>query len=129
MNSRQKKKALYKRAPGLRGRSSPLRFYNKLGRPISMQEWTLLLEDQKYGRIADTTVGPWRVSTVWLGLNHAFMPDMPKQIFESMIFGPEEEPLNERQRRYATLEEARIGHETLVAIVRGTLKQGRIMRD
>jgi hypothetical protein len=52
--------------------------------------------------------GIW-VSTVWLGLNHAWRGR--PLVFETMVFGVED---NECVR-YSTIEEARVGHEKMVA--------------
>lgn len=54
---------------------------------------------------------PARVSTVFLGLNHAFW-DGPPLWFETMVFGG---PLHAEMERYTTIEEARAGHAEMVA--------------
>lgn len=51
-----------------------------------------------------------RVSTVFLGIDHAFGPGGPI-LFESMVFGG---PLHGEQERYHTWEEAVAGHEAMV---------------
>jgi len=88
-------------------------------------------------------VGPYRVSTIFLGLNHDLSGDGPPILFETMIFGPvEPEVLAERIAsftrlgvseelapqvagheealtwRYATWDEAEQGHQEGVALVR-----------
>jgi hypothetical protein len=45
------------------------------------------------------------VSTVFLGLDHRYDKG-PPLIFETMIFGPDEHPLNEYQTRCSTWDEA-----------------------
>ena len=52
------------------------------------------------------------VSTVWLGLDHNFMPGSPPAIFETMVFGGKHDMW---QDRYATKEAALAGHERVVA--------------
>ena len=47
------------------------------------------------------------VSTVWLGLNHAFMPGGPPLIFETLIFGGRHDG---ELQRYSTESEALAGH-------------------
>ena len=68
-------------------------------------------------RVALTEFGPVYVSTVFLGLDHAFGGPVPI-LFETMIFGAPLEELDYYQERYATLEEACLGHERAVALVR-----------
>ena len=66
-------------------------------------------------RIAFTEVDGVRISTVFLGLNHAFRDDVPPLWFETMVFGGEHD---EFMQRYTTLEDAMHGHERVVAMVR-----------
>ncbi len=54
-----------------------------------------------------TEHGGVRVSTVFLGLDHAW-GDGPPMIFETMIFGGEHD---QYQERYSTWEEAEAGHK------------------
>jgi hypothetical protein len=92
-------------------------YYDRGGQPISLDEWSKLMEDPEYRRIGLDEIGPYRVSTVWLGLNHSWSsivggPDIPI-IFETMVFGSDE------QERYATEPQARCGHARMVALVKG----------
>ena len=52
-------------------------------------------------------VGEARVSTVFLGLDHRFGKG-PPLLYETMIFGG---PMDGYQEQYATVEEAREGHD------------------
>ena len=73
------------------------RFYDKQGNKISMNEWGRLKyhneEDPDYHKIGSdfiTVPGeaePIHVSTVWLGIDHAYTEGGPPVIFETMIFG------------------------------------------
>lgn len=54
-----------------------------------------------------------RVSTIFLGTNHAFFGGTPI-LFETMIFGGEHD---EYQERYATWEEAEAGHQRAIDLV------------
>lgn len=54
------------------------------------------------------------VSTVFLGLNHAFC-DGPPIVFETMIFGGQ---FHEMMWRYSTLEQAQQGHWEIVDCLR-----------
>jgi len=94
-------------------------YFDKAGNPITMMEWSRLLGDMAYKVICKDVFimgdEPVEVSTVWLGLNHQWMPGGPLRIFETMIFGGD---LHLEQWRYATEEEAREGHAETVKLVR-----------
>jgi hypothetical protein len=94
----------------------PGREYDKEGRPISFDEWGRLHRVIEYCRVADDTLGPYWVSTVWIGLNHCWDPDLPPLIFESMVFKGDWSDLN--CARYSTLEQALEGHARMVEEVR-----------
>lgn len=88
--------------------------YDRLGNPISADDWTRLTMNRDYKRVASTIIPEssiW-VSTVWLGLDHGW-GDAPI-IFETMVFGN----VDELEDRYSTEEDALAGH---VAIVRRLL--------
>jgi hypothetical protein len=59
-------------------------------------------------RVALTQVGPYRVSTVFLGLDHRFFGDGPPLLFETMSFGPDDNEVS--QLRWSTWAEAELGH-------------------
>lgn len=85
--------------------------YDKNGDAITLEEWMHLFEDMEYRRIAWTELpNGTTVSTVWLGLAHGHGPNGPL-IFETMV--QEKGSWNE-QYRYATLEEAKVGHKARV---------------
>jgi hypothetical protein len=108
--------------------------YDKEGRPISIEEWGRLKgSDPNYYRVAKTDIGPWVVSTVWLGLDHRYWGEGPPVIFETMVFrkaawyADRSLPLGEREGmfeqdcvRYCTEEEALAGHEEMVLLIRAT---------
>jgi hypothetical protein len=84
-------------------------YYNRQGRPISSEQWTadFAATDR---RVLYTDLGRrGRVSTVWLGIDHAY--DGPPMIFETLVF---DGPLEGEMYRYSTEEEARIGHEFML---------------
>src|SRR5262245_17445389 len=115
--------------------------WDRQGNPLDLMEWARLMEDPEYRRIADTTIGDYWISTVWLGIDHGFGMGVPI-IFETMIFdarpevrarrelplrvflalgGEEREdllPLDGDQWRYATEEQARRGHVEACELVR-----------
>lgn len=62
--------------------------------------------------IANTQVSKdIRVSTVFLGLDHSFVPDAVPVLFETMVFGG---PLDQEMERYTTREAALVGHKDMV---------------
>lgn len=91
--------------------------YDRQGLPISFGEWGALFDDEDYRRIALTEVGPVRVSTVWLGIDHRF-GEGPPIIFETMVFGCL--ALLEYQTRACTENEALAQHAHAVALVEAT---------
>lgn len=101
-----------------------MRYYNREGEQVPIEEWLVLFEDDLYRRVALDSVhdGAGRehsVSTVLLGADHQF-GEGPPLIFETMVFcghGSECDLSNE-MARYSTEEQAREGHEATVALVR-----------
>jgi len=91
---------------------SGIAVYDRDAEPISMIHWMWLIEfHPEYKIVRHTHSGegePW-ISTVWLGLDHAFHfeGDQTPIIFETMIFGGAHD---QYQERYATEEQARDGH-------------------
>lgn len=59
-----------------------------------------------------------KVSTVFLGVDHNWNGKEPPQLWQSIIFAPDNYPLGGEQQRYASLTEARAGHAVLVRHVR-----------
>lgn len=98
-----------------------LQHYDKEGKPLKFSEWSRLLNDMDYKIVANSKVGRWRVSTVWLGLDHGHgLTDKPL-IFETMIYKtvgrrrkPEGLKWRNFQCRYSTLKEAQKGHEATI---------------
>ena len=62
-------------------------------------------------QVAFSIVGPVRISTVFLGLNHNFFRLEPPILFETLAFGG---PFDGYQNRYSTWEEAEAGHKEMV---------------
>lgn len=83
---------------------------------MTMEEWAEKLYDFNYKMVAKSIIdveGTIEVSTVWLGLNHQWLPDRPPLIFETMIFGG---PLDRECWRYSTEEQALVGHAEVVRL-------------
>jgi len=97
-------------------------FYYRDGSPITqgasddenMYIWGHLHCNPRYKRVAETILadGTW-ISTVWLGLNHNYLPG-PPLIFETMVFESEISLNDLEQVRYSTLAEAEAGHAAMV---------------
>lgn len=104
---------------------NPHLWYDRQGQPIDTQKASTLLADPAYKRVGLTDVTSssdpgvdYRISTVWLGVNHSF-GDGPPIIFETMVFGIE--GADEYMQRYTTEEQARAGHAETVTVVAATV--------
>lgn len=101
--------------------------YDRDGKPLSLMEWARLYSNEEYKRVAETQVGSYWVSTVWLGIDHNFSRVGPAILFETMVFatssdmeglGPDMDC-----HRWSTEAEALAGHEEVVTLVRATLQE------
>ena len=90
-------------------------FYDKDGTQLELMEWAKKIESVDYKRVDLTTLEDGtKISTVWLGSDHQF-GEGPPLIFETMVFHDEDDRPDELDmERYATLEEAQVGHEEMV---------------
>jgi len=96
--------------------------FNKWGKPIGLLEWARLLEYNDYARVALNRIGRFKISTVWIGLDHSFGTGSKPLIFESMVFDMKDLkefngktfPESIEQRRYSTFIQALLGHYKLV---------------
>jgi hypothetical protein len=88
---------------------------NRLAVPVAtVEEWGRYFQTANR-RVALEEIGPYIISTVFLGLDHSFGGELPI-LFESMIFGPPNG--NEVDMdRCSTWEEAIEMHERMVANV------------
>lgn len=98
--------------------------FDRDGKPIDSEEFDRLFSDMDYRRVGETIIGDIKISTVWLGVNHNFGSEGPPLIFESMIFGGNDD-LNECQWRYPTFAEAMIGHCKLIKLVQTRLSSSK----
>jgi hypothetical protein len=110
------------------------------GEPIKRSQWARLMQGkydpdvkEKPWRVDETQVGPWWISTVWIGLDHNFGLGGPPIIYETMIFfhgdtevdGEEvkvEDWGEEYMERYATREAAQAGHDRAVEHAKHMMK-------
>jgi hypothetical protein len=67
-------------------------------------------------RVRLTRVGKYKVSTVFLGLDHRFHGSGPPIVFETMIFTRKHEAID-YQKRCATWREAERQHEEAIAYI------------
>lgn len=109
-----------------------LDIYDKDGQPIDMLRYSELLGDRAYCRVERTKVtdlaNPDRsfdVSTVWLGLDHAWS-DGPPVLFETMVFG-DDGSVEDYGNRYCTIPEAIAGHNEVVVLIAATLTDPQVI--
>lgn len=109
------------------------RYYDRTGRPIDLLEWMSKFEDKEYQLLEATEVcSGVLASTVWLGLDHSWVPETI-EIFETMVFVDLDEPREvlglrftrdgAECHRWATEAEALAGHRSLVTELRNTIGQ------
>lgn len=87
-----------------------------------LMQWARCMElsrgDNSF-RVAETTVGDFWVSTVFLGLDHRFFGDGPPILFESMVFSEKgDHASDESMMRYCSFHEALEGHNVIVDSLR-----------
>jgi hypothetical protein len=103
---------------GLEFTWEPMVYRNKLGRIIEADELEILLRDNEYRVIKQDVVGPYFISTVWLGVPFG----MGTEYFETIVFETPEGAKDPREKpgdllelyRYATIKEAEEGHDEVV---------------
>ena len=76
---------------------------------VDHMTWAKMFEE-KDRHVAEEMIGDVRISTVFLGLDHAFGSG-PPLLFETMVFGGS---LDQEQDRYSTWAEAEVGHKDMV---------------
>jgi hypothetical protein len=97
----------------------PTFYIERGGEPVAIADvmaWAMWMEDKDARRVALTQRGDVRVSTVFLGIDHAWGEGMPPLLYETMVFNG---PHDGTQRRYSTREEALVGHRAMVEKVMG----------
>ena len=91
------------------------RYFDRDGSPMTLIEWATKFESQSARRVAEDYIGDVHISTVWLGLDHAFFGGAPL-IFETMIVGG---PHDQFQDRYSTEAQALEGHANALKLAGG----------
>lgn len=93
-----------------------------------LYEWAQGLESSKYhkGRhVADTHIGVYRVSTIFLGIDHNFGSAGPPILFETMVF--KNDSFDDHYcDRYSTWDEAERGHLAAVDWAEARLREARL---
>lgn len=92
-------------------------------------EWATWYEDPANRRVALDERDGWRVSTIFLALDHNFVrpygdPDVDPILFETMVFDPSGD---QGQWRYRTWAEAAAGHERVRSILWKELDASRAL--
>ena len=74
-------------------------------------------DNEKLWRVGNDNVGDYRVSTVFLALNHQWNPNEKPVLFETMVF-PKDSWGELYCKRYSTWQEAFQGHQEVVAALK-----------
>lgn len=106
-------------------------WYDRDGVAIDVRAWERLFSDYEYRRVQQSAITDaadptktFDVSTIWLGVDHAFGYG-PPLIFETMVFGDGSE--DRAMDRYGTEAQAREGHTAMVVSVCATLTDPVVM--
>lgn len=94
---------------------SGFEYYDRQTRPVSREEYYRLWDG--YTRLAWDEFGPISISTVWLGLDHAWGSELPL-IFETMVFGGVHD---QEQERYTWEWEALEGHRRWTELIKAEI--------
>jgi hypothetical protein len=103
-------------------------YFDRTGRPITLERWVDLWRDDDYRRVAEDMVivggEPLWVSTVWLGLDHSFdyRPGHVPVVYETMTFGHGGDA--DMQARWPTEAAALAGHDRIVAQLTDSTRKG-----
>lgn len=89
------------------------RYYDKQGNPIELMDWCEKYTDENKRIELTELANGYRVSTVWLGLDHGPSATGEPLIFETMVFGPDSW-MDLDCNRYSTLDQAVEGHKSMV---------------
>ena len=120
------------------------KYYDRQGNEMSLWEWSNYLIDYEYKVIGSDIIGDYRISTVWLGLDHSWACLAGNEtnntilIFETMIFKngdyrdykedeADKSEFDGYQERYSTEEEAIAGHLEACKLVTEKLKEAELI--
>jgi len=82
---------------------------------VDLLTWGIWIGKIKNKRIAQTYIDDYRISTVFLGLDHRFESEGPPILFETMVFKNSDDDYSDLEmERYSTYSEAEQGHQRMV---------------
>jgi hypothetical protein len=84
--------------------------------PCDLMTWAIQFEEMSRNHtkhVGSDRINGFHVSTVWLGLDHAWLGG-PPLLFETMIFDNKEDRSDIYQDRYTTWDEAVEGHKRAI---------------
>ncbi len=94
---------------------------NKNAISCSQEDWAHQKQGMygsEFKHVAKETVNDMWISTVWLGLNHAYPGDEKPKIFETMILNEKKREWLDYEEHYSTWQEALDGHRRAVQWVK-----------
>lgn len=106
-------------------------YFDKQLNPIGLWDWVALKSIPDYYRVDETYLIDRdnrdriiRVSTVWIGINMAyvFRPRSIPLVFETMVFTTYESETDEWQDRYHSEKSAQVGHNAVVLMLSALVK-------
>lgn len=92
------------------------------GKPVAAEllEWAAFFENPDNRRIDLTVVSDVEISTVFVGIDQGFVKGAAPLLFETRVFGGDDEHLF---WRYSTIEKAKEGHLAAVELVRNAIAE------
>lgn len=100
--------------------------YDRKTRPMDMDTWRDVFGNDDARLVRQTTIAPWRVSTIWLGIDRSYGgSDGPPLIFETVVFEDVGGVVSLDGFRLEWLwsyeRQARLGHRDVATFVRAVL--------
>lgn len=97
---------------------------------VTLNEWANWMGEHRKERILERDeIDGYLVSTIFLGLDHQWVPDGRPLYWETMIFNPPDDPKelgdNIFMERYSTAKEARAGHAAAIAWLKKRKRQAK----
>lgn len=92
---------------------------------IDVMEWAKKYSKEGARVIQQDKVGPFFISTVYLGLDHRFLQGGPPLIYETMIFHDDSGFMEHYQQRYSRSVVASETHQRIVKVMKDHF-EGRI---
>jgi len=108
---------------GLGPKIMSLKYIEVDGKPQpcdNLEEWGQWFENTANRKVRETLIGPFRVSTIFLGLDHSHDETGPPLFYETLVFDLvyKSDLESQTMRRYATREKAIHGHDDEVKKIR-----------